>query len=669
MILIQLLNPAKYLRNCVLLAAIFGWIGCLGYAQTPAQAGYTFPVPNSNGITGTFMELRGGHFHYGLDIRTYERTGLPVVAAQDGYISWIRVSNAGYGKFLAIKHADSNSTCYGHLEKYMPAVEEYIYSIQSFNKQFDLDLFPEPKKFPVKKGDTIAFTGNTGASSGPHLHYEVRNKDAEVMNPIAWHADVVKDGLAPYINKLAIEPLDAQSRVQGKFEKFIFVPQNSEHQYFYNPVIEVSGKIGLEYSGYDRLFGSRNWNGVYRAELYLDDKRIFEFKMDLFAFNETRYVLQFADYETNYQTGVLFQKCYKDVANNLRVYSNTVNNGYIELKDDEVHTVHLVVSDYHQNKAEFRGKIKRAKPTDAVLFAKTPANQQPTFISKRGTLVFQYPIVADSSKAKITIVYADSTRKTIWPSYNNSGQHVAVLPLDANKVPVVATNPTWAKPLQLNIAAVVANGVTSKLSLNPNMSASFGSQSVFETTPVLGMVTNSNNPKVASPIFQVGNPWQPLFQGFNLKIKYDGVPNPEGYTLKQIVLAQMLPSGKFYRAGADYHIGNEWYTTVTSFGAFCLVADVTPPTIIVSNFKPNAALPAKMQQLKFVLADDISGVHPNKIYTQLDNAWTLPEYYSYSGNLLITFHAPLAPGNHSVDISVTDYVGNTRKQTFHFKVQ
>lgn len=646
-------------------------------AQDATHSGYAFPVPASNGLTGTFMELRGGHFHYGLDIRTYERTGLPVVAAADGYVSYIRISYAGYGKILFVKHPDGNSTCYGHVERLMPALEDYVYEKQRKAQQFDLDDSPTPGRFPVKKGDTIAYSGNVGASSGPHLHFEVRNKDNEVLNPLAWYTQTVKDGLAPFLSKIAFEPLDAASRVMGRFEKYVVTPQSSEHQYYYAPVVEVQGRIGVEYMGYDRLFGSRNWNGVYSAQLFLDDSLIFGFAMDQFAFDETRYVLQFVDYKYQRENGLQLQKCYVDENNRLRIYRGVKNRGVIELTDTAVHRLRLAVADLHGNKAEFTGRLRRAgnpltNATPERTVANTFANAFATYEVRRGTVVIKSPAPADSTRRTISIVYADSSRKTVVPIYYENGIAVTLLPLNGN-VPAYATAPHWSKPLVFGMGAVVqpAGGaiITYGQKGKGDFMAEFPPDAVFAITAVPFSVQPTTAPNLCSPLFTVGNPADPVFRGFKLRINFVPGSKPGGFLPQQIVLAQVTGPGKYTRAGYDYRIGNDWFTTVNTFGDYCLVADILPPTIRPMNYRAGVPIDAATPFLKFELDDDIAGVHPNKIFVKLDGAWLLPEYYNYSGNLFCAFRTPPAPGAHKLEISVTDYAGNTTRKIFPFVVK
>ena len=134
---------------------------------------------------GTFGELRNNHFHSGIDIKTQQREGLKVYSTADGYISRIKVSHFGYGKALYITHPNGYTTVYAHLQKFSEEIEAYVKKQQYAKESFEIELFPNTEELPAKNNTVIAYSGNTGGSGGPHLHYEVRiNHNA--VNPINY---------------------------------------------------------------------------------------------------------------------------------------------------------------------------------------------------------------------------------------------------------------------------------------------------------------------------------------------------------------------------------------------------------------------------------------------------------------------------------------------------
>jgi murein DD-endopeptidase MepM/ murein hydrolase activator NlpD len=147
--------------------------------ENPVQEKYIFPIrPGSPGsLAGTMGELRSTHFHSGIDIRTNNEIGWPVLAAKSGYISRAGVGPSGYGNVLYITHPDGNTTVYGHLDKFKGAVGDFVLKERYRRKRSEIDIEFPTTQFPVNQGDTIAFAGNTGSSGGPHLHFNIQRKE------------------------------------------------------------------------------------------------------------------------------------------------------------------------------------------------------------------------------------------------------------------------------------------------------------------------------------------------------------------------------------------------------------------------------------------------------------------------------------------------------------
>lgn len=148
-------------------------------------------------LAGTFGEIRSDHYHTGIDIRTDGKEGLPVHAAAKGYVSRIVVSPYGYGNALYLTHPNGYVSLYGHLSHFNRAITSYVKNKQYSEEKYRQDIPVFPGQFAVNKGDTIAFSGSTGASEGPHLHFEIRNaKNDDPINPLLA-GYVVEDTQAP----------------------------------------------------------------------------------------------------------------------------------------------------------------------------------------------------------------------------------------------------------------------------------------------------------------------------------------------------------------------------------------------------------------------------------------------------------------------------------------
>ena len=150
-----------------------------------AQVNFTSPLKIPLSMSASFGELRPDHYHSGVDFKTQGVTGKEVMAADDGFVYRILVSPVGYGRAIFIRHPSGYSTVYGHLDSYAPEIEDYVKSQQYRNKSFAVSIYPPADRLPVTKGQLIAYSGNTGGSSGPHLHFEVRSNGVPV-NPLEY---------------------------------------------------------------------------------------------------------------------------------------------------------------------------------------------------------------------------------------------------------------------------------------------------------------------------------------------------------------------------------------------------------------------------------------------------------------------------------------------------
>ncbi len=320
------------------------------------------PVDIALLLAGNFGEPRINHFHSGIDIKTNGTTGVPVHAIADGYVSRIKVEPGGYGHALYIRHPNGLTTLCGHLSAFNRDIEQYVRGEQYRRESFAVDLFPEATRLVIRKGQVVAFTGNSGSSEGPHLHFEMRETQSEnPVNPLI-RGIKVKDDIPPIIEKLWvfslkdrrnwIRPVPTEVRKNGS----IYTPAGM------NPVaMDALSGIGIEV--YDLLNGSSNHCGVYRIKAYLDDSLFFESCLDEFSFAETRYMNSFMDYKTYIERHKAILKLYIDPNNQASVYRFARNRGQIEVNDRVVHQFKILVTDAAGNQSEVRfdGKFEPSR--------------------------------------------------------------------------------------------------------------------------------------------------------------------------------------------------------------------------------------------------------------------------------------------------------------------
>ncbi|MBN2166224.1 MAG: M23 family metallopeptidase [Marinilabiliaceae bacterium] len=310
-------------------------------------------------LAGSFGELRSNHFHSGIDFKTNGKTGYPIYAIENGYISRINVSPVGYGKALYINHDNGYTSVYGHLDEFSNNIDSLLTDYQYLQNSFSVNFFPKNDFIRVKKGDIVAYSGNTGGSSGPHLHFEIRDSETQKpINPLLFYSHV-KDNIQPVIRRIRVFPISENASVNGNNMPITFSVAKSNGQYVLSgsSIIYASAKIGVGVDVVDFFNDSRNKCGVYKVQLFANDKIIYESELDQFGFDETRYINSFIDYAYKTDTKITIQKSFLEPNNKLNIYNNVLNKGIIDISPDSVYNFKYLISDISGNKSVLYFKI------------------------------------------------------------------------------------------------------------------------------------------------------------------------------------------------------------------------------------------------------------------------------------------------------------------------
>jgi hypothetical protein len=328
------------------------------------------PVKIPQLLSANFGELRIDHFHSGLDIKTQGVTGKEVVASADGYIYRISITPGGFGNALYIRHSSGYSTVYGHLDRFVPEIEKYVKAQQYEKKSFQITLFPSKEQFPVKQGELIAFSGNSGGSGGPHLHFEIRKSDSEKpINPLLFEFGMV-DNIRPVIEKLVVYPINHSTLIndQNIIKKINVAGGHGMYSVPHKDAITISGLAGFGIKAYDLLNDSPNRCAVYSIELLIDSTSIFKYTMDSFSFDESRYVNSHIDYETYMKENTYIERVYVQPGDKLNVYKDVINRGLFNFNDNKLHRAEIIATDANNNKSvlSFQIKAQSEKPQPVI---------------------------------------------------------------------------------------------------------------------------------------------------------------------------------------------------------------------------------------------------------------------------------------------------------------
>jgi len=346
------------------LTVIILFINSAAMAQPEAPKDYfKNPLEVPLVLSGTFGELRSNHFHSGLDIKTQQRQGLDVVASAKGYVSRINIQHYGYGKALYVQHPNGYTTVYAHLKEFSPEIEAYVKKRQYANETYEIELFPEAGELRVAEDELIAFSGNTGGSGGPHLHFEIRDGSQRPMNPKLFGIDI-KDSRAPIIDGLYAYPLDTDAHVNNSRErqKINLIPL--EDGSYIASEVDACGNIGFGVSSVDQQDGAPNRNGVYQIEAELNGDRVLTLPFKRFSFAETRHLNQLIDYEYYSKNRKRVQKLFVEEGNPLSLYEEVVNKGELYIQDSLNYNYTIKVRDFAGNERIIRVPIQGIQRDD-----------------------------------------------------------------------------------------------------------------------------------------------------------------------------------------------------------------------------------------------------------------------------------------------------------------
>jgi len=343
------------------------------------------PIDLPLSLSGSFCDLRSNHFHAGIDIRTGGVEGQPVRAVANGYVSRITVSPVGYGQAVYITHPDDSLiTVYGHLQRFNPQIAEIVRKKQYKTENFVTEIKLNPNTLKVKQGDIIAYSGNTGSSGGPHLHFETRDlRNGDYLDPLVFYKNRIKDTEKPVLKGLIVSPVPGKGVVNGSNRKqHVAFKYDKKGNIVINSTIEAYGEIGLEIRAADRMNGTTFSYGIKKILMTVDGVEMFYSFTDRFSNEESRYLNSYTDYA---EKDAFYIKTFVDQGNASRFLASR-NYGIINITEARNYNVNIKLSDIYDNTCEFnlriKGKKQKISPPDtagAVLMRWFDVN---SFVSK-----------------------------------------------------------------------------------------------------------------------------------------------------------------------------------------------------------------------------------------------------------------------------------------------
>lgn len=327
--------------------------------QTAYPRGYfRYPLDIPAKLNANFGEMRPNHFHMGLDLSTEKRENLPIYAAADGHVARVKIEPGGFGRAIYIDHPNGYTTLYAHMNDFMPALEEYLKVRQYEKESWMIDLEIPVGAFPVRKGQFIGYSGNTGGSQGPHVHFEIRETATDkCLNPLLFGFNI-PDNVPPDLFRLAV-----YDRNRSTYEQSPSIHGLMKKGSHYQPagVIAVqTDKVAISIQATDRMTGSSNPNGIYEVRLFEDTRPLGGFSIDRVSYDETRYLNAHIDYRYRLAGGSYLQHILPLPGDRLEIYQGRPSGTAIILKDSAVHEFRMEVRDPNGNKSEALFSLKRA---------------------------------------------------------------------------------------------------------------------------------------------------------------------------------------------------------------------------------------------------------------------------------------------------------------------
>ncbi|MFC2124457.1 M23 family metallopeptidase [Bacteroidota bacterium] len=571
--------------------------------NSQGQENYFFPVKpgENNYLSGTMGEIRNSHFHGGIDIKTGGTSGLAVYATFDGYVSRIRISANGYGNSLYIKHPDGETSVYGHLFRLRRDIADWVRNEQYKKESFEVNLFPDRDRFPVMKGDLIALSGNTGSSQGPHLHFEIRDKEQQPVNPLKRNFLEIKDNVPPVAQRIALTTLSMESRVNNQFGRFEFDLKKKENVFLIEEPIKVNGLIGVQIKAYDKMNGASNRNGIPFIGMTLDGEKLFEIRIDTISFNETRHVVIHYDYEAKMNKKGTYEKLYLDDGNPLPLYYCDEKKGKILIEDTLDHEITVTLKDAYNNTSVVNIPFKGYYTDSMIENIALDIQNDPGYLIIENIMVIG-TVIEDETSNNLQI-FSNRMKYELLPSYTSQKKAVYLWDLRFGMPDSVSICDKKAK---FNFQVAIPSE-TSFNFYNRFFDLSTRRLSLYDTVYLEACrEINENGER-----FIIGSDKIPVKRTLNINLKpvleYPDTDHAAVY--------------KSFNGNGDEYIGGKWDNgqisfESRSFGEFTILTDTIPPYI-----KP---LRIKTDKISFRINDELSGI--KKYEARLNGKWLLMNY-------------------------------------------
>lgn len=614
---------------------------------------YLWPTNASDYMSATFGETRSAHFHAAVDIGTWGQQGYRVYASRDGVLSRVGVSPSGYGNVVYLKHDDGSYSLYAHLRDFIPQIRELVdsYRFQDYTFNFDRNL--ESYNIRFKKGDLIAFSGDTGIGP-PHLHFELRTPSNNPINPLLAGISV-PDKVPPRISGISVEPLSPDASVNGR-KRMITVPVSGSGRTYQFGTIRASGTIGLGVDASDRADAMRNVYAVYELKLTINDSLYFHAKADSFEIANAGMMFLDRVYPILRSERKGFQRLFIRDGNKVPFYKDVGHNGMVSLPPG-TYRLRIEASDYFGNKSTATGQLQITSTNHSELISDSKIDHSGLLpVQNRG-------LPKDFSRIYWTndwISNFDPNRQIRITSQHQDGfkQHFRTGNLGDNNYLSLKNNSR--KLITVNDEPMLVHriipGTRSKLRTpDQRLQLEFRATSLYDTMSVAFAWKEENG----NVIIETGPNHEPMRSGYIIQFLMDeNQKNKKGLGIYSVNNSGQNSSYSFI--GGTQNRG--FLQGVTSgFGKFTILQDTIPPELN----RPRVYQRSDGKWFASVrVSDDLSGVDYTSAQFIVNGVRGIAEYDPF-GRLLI-YHLPgfRPPARNQFSIEISDRAGNHTSQQF-----
>jgi len=640
---------------------------------------YIWPTNTGKQMTSNFGEFRGDHFHMGIDIRTNQSTGHPLYAVSDGYIYRITTNFKGYGKALYLKTSDNKIVLYGHLTSYTPALEERLHSVQEENQSYYVNQYFTKDEYPVRQGDVIAYSGNSGGSMGPHLHFELRNNKDQPLNPLTYGFPV-EDKTPPTFLGLAILPINEESLINNSALPKSFVPnQITKAALSLNDTIAVSGPIALAVRVVDKIPYSIFSYQIEQIQLLVDSVSVFIAKYDSLDFTQDNLVRTVLGQPVTHEENEDFQKLYRLPYYPQLLLHPNYDNGVIEFADGS-HKIDIIAIDAAQNESSLSFYIDY---TDSVVAFDVDS-----------TLEFQF---SDYFKTDLIVLENGSIFSLETNHFQNDSVVAFIEKTDTLiTFPLVRNEDTYSSRLInnhtfddcINSGFIFVSDTVAQYNFvfDPQFVTPVNDQLVFSKDSLVSI--KPNNVLFDSTLIWVSDVSSRYYKYRKNRISNVYEIYPKGIPYKDDLSVQFkVKRNSNFKQNAIYRYDkkkSKWKYVKSITDTNTVSAEISEPRIL-AVFKDDklpwieSAYPSSGQTIKsdsllsiqIIVGDNLSGIDYSEEHLRvfLDGKRLWVAYQPFEEEISYMFRESLTIGEHNLKINIQDRSGNSISKSIKFFVE